>query len=213
MSICFELIFAATALWTFSTESTHRRHDDSVYRGLFSFGERFGDIACAVDKPLRQRTQYPLLESDEVELAPRRRQFDRQFSDRGVLAGFGHNASVDNGKKRPRSCQTDPQVDGVGVECRARGCKTVCTKCLDDESVVTTSGGRPGPRLVHQISDPIFRRLTHGLLTPATTTNGSSYSTSRLRSSSPGTACLSKPSSTLRWRNCSMSAFPVAMTT
>ena len=38
----------------FHTVWTHRRHDDSVYRRLFSLGERFGDIACAVDKLSRQ---------------------------------------------------------------------------------------------------------------------------------------------------------------
>src|SRR6516165_4775102 len=115
---------------------------------LFAFCERFGDIASAVDKHLGQWAQRPLLEGEDIKPAERCGEIDGQLSDRRILAGHAYDASGDDGKKWSRRCQTDPHVDCVGVDRRARGFDTVRTKCLDNERVVSASGRRPGPRFI-----------------------------------------------------------------
>jgi hypothetical protein len=127
---------------------------------------RFGDIASAVDKPLGQRAQRPFLEGEDIKPAERCGEIDGHLPDRRILAGHAYDAGGDDGKKGSRRCQTDPHVDCVGVDRRARGLDTVRTKCLDNERVVSASGRRPGPRFIHQLCEPDLPAAEPWILDP-----------------------------------------------
>ena len=123
-------------------------------RHLFSFGQRPGDLACAVEEELRHRIQRPIPQGDDPDRPWFDRQFDRQHLERQIAGAEMKHAAREKCEVAAAREQTIAYMKRKRQHRSARNLQSAGVECLRRERTTNGSLRRENPGLIDQFSQP-----------------------------------------------------------
>ena len=123
-------------------------------RYLFSFSQRPGDLACAVEKELRHRVQRPIPQGDDPNRPWFDRQFDRQYLERQIVGAETKHVTRENCEVAAAREQAIAYMKRKRQHRSARNLQPAGVECLYREQTTNESLRRENPGLIDQFSQP-----------------------------------------------------------